>query len=205
MLTAGMAVAQEDERANSLEAGAWALMFGIDSDFTLEPFEGGSLSLKRHFSDRSAVRVGIDLSLSSNENTVTNTFDRTTTSDAYSFRLEGLYQRYTSPGRTINFYWGAGAFGGYSDRTSEATADSTLNRSDTSSYSLGATGALGVEFFAARSIGIHAEYRASVGYNWNETVLRNERPGFPVDERSTDGSGWNLGSGSVRFGLSAYF
>jgi len=205
LLTAGLAAAQEDERANSLAAGSWALMFGIDSNFTLEPFEGGSLSLKRHFSDKSALRAGIDFGFGSSESNTETTLASEAIQDTYSFALEGLYQRYTSPGRTINFYWGAGGYGGYTDRTSEATADSTLNRDTSTAYNLGATGVLGVEFFASRAIGLHAEYRGSVGYRWSESASFRQRPGMPDLESHRDSSGWTVGGTWVRFGLSAYF
>jgi len=204
-LVASVAVAQEDERPNSLAAGNWALMFAISQNFTLDPFQGGSLSMKRHFSDKAALRAGIDFGVNSNESSAATTVEQSGTNDAYSFQLEGLYQRYTSPGRTINFYWGAGAYGGYSDRTAESRADSTLYRDEATSYSFGASGLLGVEFFAARSIGIHAEYQGSVGYSWSESVRHAERPGVPDSDLTRDGSGWSIGGGWVRFGLSAYF
>ena len=205
LITSGLVFAQEDERPNSLAAGNWALMFAISQNFTLDPFQGGSLSMKRHFSDKSALRAGIDFGVNSNESSAAATVEQSGTNDASSFQLEGLYQRYTSPGRTINFYWGAGAYGGYSDRTTESRVDSTFSREDATSYSFGASGLLGVEFFAARSIGIHAEYQGNAGYSWNESVRHAERPGVPDFDRTSDGSGWSIRGGWVRFGLSAYF
>jgi hypothetical protein len=209
LVTAGLSAAQEDERANSLTAGSWALMFGISENFTLDPFTGGSLSVKRHFSDKSALRAGIDFGVGSSENTAENTattpVQQTRNNDHRAFQLEGLYQRYTSPGRPINFYWGAGAYGGYSSRTREALVDSTFTRNETTSYSVGATGLLGVEFFAARAIGIHAEYRGNLGYSWSESVAKRERPGATPGDLRIDAYGWSFGGGYLRFGLSAYF
>lgn len=205
LLAVGPAMGQEDARPNSLAAGSWALMFSVTDNFTIAPFQGGGISLKRQFSERSAVRAGIDVALDSQESNRDLSVTQTLTSDNYGFELEGLYQRYTSPGKTINFYWGAGAYGGYSDGSREARADSTLNRDDTSSYNLGAVGALGVEFFAARSISLLAEYRGTVGYHWNEVVSVRQRPGVPDQQDTRDSSGWSVGTGTVRLGLSAYF
>lgn len=205
LLAVGPATAQEDARPNSLAPGNWALMFAVTDNFTLASFDGASLSVKRQFSQKSAVRAGADLALSSREDNLDVKPTHTTTNDNYGFQLEGLYQRYTSPGRTINFYWGAGAYGGYSEGTLESQADSLLNRSEESRYNLGAVGALGVEFFAARSISLLAEYRGTVGYSWSERVMTRQRPGVPDQQDKRDSSGWSVGAGAVRLGLSAYF
>jgi hypothetical protein len=66
-------------------------------------------------------------------------------------------------------------------------------------------GALGVEFFAARSISLLAEYRGTVGYNWRENTSLRQRPGTPDLRDTRDTSGWSVGAGAVRLGLSAYF
>lgn len=58
------ALAQEktdSPKRNSLTPGSWSLQFAIDDNFTLASFEGGNLSLKKHFSSQFAIRGGITL------------------------------------------------------------------------------------------------------------------------------------------------
>src|SRR5262245_4253663 len=109
------ALAQAD-RVNSLEDGAWALQFGIGGNFTLHKFTGATISVKKHYSDRSAVRVGATLTALSAD------FDAETASndslfsdiesengrDTYGIALGLEWVRYLRPEARWSFFAGLG-------------------------------------------------------------------------------------------------
>lgn len=68
----GTVYAQTDElpkidTKNSLLKGAWALQFQINNNFSVSSFQGSTLSAKRHFSNKKAMRFGVSLSGSISE------------------------------------------------------------------------------------------------------------------------------------------
>jgi hypothetical protein len=67
-------------------------------------------------------------------------------------------------------------------------------------------GLAGAEWFATRTISLHAEYRASAYYSWREDKKEYQTPGEDPIVRSTSSGRWFFGGGgSVLFGLSLYF
>ena len=55
----GSGTAQETQ--SPLVGGAWALQFRVSENFTLSTFEGSVVSLKRHYSPSTALRLGVSL------------------------------------------------------------------------------------------------------------------------------------------------
>ncbi len=109
---------------NSLKAGAWALQFGISSNFTLTSFQGSNIAFKYQLSDKSALRGGITINGSTNDGTTSNSgsIDDTsygtapgsssTESATASFVLQYLW--YMNPNGPVHFYTGLGPLVSYS-------------------------------------------------------------------------------------------
>jgi hypothetical protein len=191
------AYAQDDvedrpEQRNSLFGGSWSMQFKFMHDFMLTDFEGALISAKRHFTDKSALRFGLDLGFSKSwTDPDTNTF-------AVGIAIQYIY--YSSPNAPVNFYFGFGPMLEY-DRFKTETEYYESYKYERE-WSLGILGTWGVEWFATKNISFICEYGAGL-----------ERLSF-YQERSADGgahittydkSEVKLYSNSVDFGISVYF
>jgi len=193
-------------RANSLRSGVWALQFDINGDLlSVDEFSGG-VSLKRHFSAKSAVRLGIGLdgytSSEEAENSLgdINDVDR----DAYEVYLEMLLQRYVNPGAPVNFYWGVGPYVSFFHTNSDNVTETQSSSSETDRLGVGARAMIGVEWFAAREISLHAEYTVVGGYFNAESTQSVSGPGSSSSSKD-ESDGWSFNTDGVRLGLSIYF
>jgi hypothetical protein len=177
-------------RANSLAPGAWAVQFQVENDFTLEPFNGTMISLKRQFTSHSALRlgVGLDLSATDEDEYVATSIDDTLAAsrsldddvENQVFRLDLLYVRYPDPAAAVNWYWGAGPSMRYqhNESTSNGLYDDSraiTYHSQSESWSLGALGCLGAEWFAGKNVSLHAEYYVTLYYTESDSDQRDWR------------------------------
>jgi len=202
------AFAQTD-RVNSLQDGAWALQFGIGGNFTLNTFNGATISVKKHFSDRSAVRAGVTLTAQSSDSHTEVAFEDTVNSivaqsdrDTYGVSLGLEWVRYLRPEARWSFFAGLGPSISFSHSTNtDESSDRSFVRTDRSNlWGFGVNGLFGGEWFATKVIGIHAEYRMGAGYN--KVSDDTDNSDFHVHR---EGKSWSLSPGFVRMGLSAYF
>ncbi|MBI3365592.1 MAG: hypothetical protein HY033_11875 [Ignavibacteriae bacterium] len=213
-------VAQESEsKKNSLQEGMWAMQFQINNNFTLSSFQGTTISVKRHYSPTTAIRLGTSLSFSfdNRDGSSTNTLEpnpRSDDSNGQSLDVRVQYLWYPSPASAINMYFGAGPLVGLS-HSKQTFEQSFLNngqpvtsvRTDEgTAWGIGISGVLGLEWFATASIAFNAEYGSSMTYAWQKQVssitLSDASPA-PGNESTRHSFG--LFSSGVRFGLSAYF
>jgi len=236
LLIFGISLTQAQEPAaetNSLKAGAWALQFGISSNFTLLSFQGTTVSAKYQTSTTNAWRVGI--SINGNDQNITglqspiqgDTFTSSgsnNSSNGYeNILLRVQYLWYANSEGVTHFYIGAGPIVGYSrnhydqqdiSNSSSPTYASWLNQTRSStvrSWSAGASAVVGVEYFPVRVFSLHAEYSSNLTYEQS----KNESNARSVDNYGTlytngdnaTGSShqWTLGNGGIYFGLSLYF
>jgi len=215
------AAAQGDRRDNSIKKGVWALQFQITNNFTLSSFDGSVLSAKYHLSKTRALRLGlgVDLVLVDSDDRVVDTradtlsaeFSEEADSDRWGFELNLQYLFYPIPDGNIHLFFGAGPLLGYDRVDSEITRSSIDSFSElltatnkTSSWSVGVSSVLGVEWFAAKQISILAEYGLSLRYQWIESSrmnVANDRTLTHDEERDT----FTVNASAVRFGLSVYF
>lgn len=225
LMTAQIAAAQEGESEtsgpeNSLRKGAWALQFEIKYLLDIEAFQGFAISGKRHLSDRRAVRLGMGiwLSSSSNDSRYSNPSQgappttRERLEDFTKLDLTSQYILYPSTQKNMNLYLGAGPLIRFVLDDSKAklvSHDSTdiLLDQDISrrySWTLGLSIVLGVEWFAAKDISFHGEYRISSGYTWEKF----RRSDYSPPNRSTTEFTENqlfLRHDDVKLGVSLYF
>lgn len=194
---------QEEQTKNSLIKGKWALQFQIDGLINVRGFQGGLLSVKKHITDESAIRIGFGISTTiSSQNSSTKYFRNDSTYDSpgyeyheYRLNLVSQYVYYTSPMSKVNFFLGAGPQFNYSW---SRHGSGTISKSN--SVGAGVSGVVGVEWFASKEISFLAEYSSSGTYTWSESSQSN---GFEENKNIT--KYFYLNPMSVRFGLSAYF
>ena len=203
VLFAGAAAAQ---RANSLEDGAWALQFGIEGEFiSVNSFAGG-VSLKRHFSPKSAFRVGVSANGGDN-NIEYSAVDDKSGGDNWGTGVNVIYQRYVRPDADALLYWGLGPTFSYGRSSFEQSRGDSLSTSQTHEmWSVGADAMLGVEWFATRVISFQAEYVARIDYRSETEIRESTLNGGVVYWSEATRDGWSSALVSaVRFGLSVYF
>jgi hypothetical protein len=204
LASAAVAGAADETTEGPMRPGAWAIQFGIGDNFTLNSFSGGAVSVKRHSSAKVAWRAGVSFGLSdlSSDRSI-ETPDTTLLEEAdfghQSIGVELDRLHYFGAGPAVHPYFGYGPRAAWS---SGHSSDDFYDR-EQDFWSAGVGAVFGAEYRASSAIGIHAEYRASFQY----VSRTQEERSLIVDAavRRGEDTSWNLSSGGVRFGLSAYF
>ena len=205
VMAAGVVVAQaENGRANSIEPGSWSIQFKIDENFQLTSFSGSAISIKRHWSEKRAVRAGISFGANvrdydSDYTRPDTMYTRTTETNGESMSASAHYLIYPAPDKDVLLYLGAGPSFSY---TRDKNTYTSLDRYDYSrTWSVGLGSVIGVEWFATRTISLLAEYTGGINYSSNISERRSET-GYKTEHSRKNIS---ASSSGVRFGLSAYF
>lgn len=186
---------------NSLKEGAWALQFGISSNFTLTSIQGTTLAFKYQLSDKDALRGGITISGSTNdgnstvagsvEDTSYGSMPESSSSRSANVSLILQYLWYLNPNGPVHFYLGVGPTVSYS--YSRSSSDNSnlntfyngngyqgywvrqVNTSGSHRWGVGATGAAGVEWFACQWLSIRAEYGEGIQYQWGPSTSSSDQ------------------------------
>jgi hypothetical protein len=215
---------------NSLKPGAWALQFGIGSNFTLTSIQGASIAAKYHLSESNAVRAGITLGGDLGDGTSFNVQGQADTafflssgngsSHAATAALVVQYLWYANPNGVVHFYVALGpSFSyGYSSGDNESIgsyiSDHTSRvefSTSSTQWGIGATGAAGLEWFPAAWFSLRAEYANGIQYQW-ESAENSRRtsvstPGISgtFEKNSSSNKHWRFDNLGVSFGLNVYF
>jgi hypothetical protein len=208
----------------SLRPGSWSLQFGVLGDYQLSSFGGLMFSLKRHYSDRSAIRVGLDFRVTSRD----TDYDRVSEyeddlchygaedDDCYTaFGVTAQYIFYPSPTKSANLFLGIGPSMSYSKKKSDSeywdscTEDSIRDSRWIDTYSLrsGIRGTLGFEWFVAENVGLLAQYGARLEYVYTKNESSSGRT-TPTSREMSDkriSKEMVFSYDAVRVGLSIYF
>ena len=212
-------------RENALHPGMYSFIFQIDEQFTLRPFNGMGIALKRHSSRKSAFRLGFGLDMNryndedthwwEEDDTISSENFRTRETNSYNVRLELLYVMYPWPDSYVNFYWGTGPLvqfswanregrSGYLD--SESNVHESWEKYNSRSWIAGAKGVVGVEWFANRRISFQMEYQAELYYQSSRSEREESFNTSPtVKYYETTASRVVFDAGTVIFGVSMYF
>lgn len=199
----------------------WALQFQIQNNFTLNGFQGGTLSLKHQFSPSYAQRLGVYISTSvsgdrrDNSNYPADTTNNQRKTNQNSERIDLIlnFIGYPVSAGDVHFYYGAGPKISFS-RNYSSVEDNTyyptltfgqVSTSTTISWAGGAAMCAGVEWFATKTISLTSEYQVNVIYSHGTTT--NENVSLPSGSSSSASDQTNTfnTSSAVLFGLSAYF
>lgn len=189
------ASSDENEEHNFLKKGKWALQFAIDENFTLINFDGATLSIKRHFSKRTALRFSFNGSYFKYENDTNNSMYSKQV--AAGFNLIFIY--YLNPNEEFNIYGYAGGQYSYRYNSSAGLYDFSNRTSSSAGPVLGA----GAEYFVFRRLSLFAEYSYAFNFGKDKSLDQTTIPSFEQIESTYDIV--SLNANAVKFGLSVYF
>jgi hypothetical protein len=181
--------AQPYRGAESMQAGSFALQFGVQNNFNLSSFSGALVSGKYHFGERIALRFGVSASAGQVDESSQSQFEddpgvfsqfRTTerSSDDLRMSLEAPLVFYPAPEAPVKPFLGFGPtlFLAHSesnyvqtDRTERDDLGQIELRvqeevDDRRTWGAGAVGVVGAEWFATRAISFSAEYLTTFRY-----------------------------------------
>ena len=202
-----MADVYAQDGASSAEPprGAWALQFQIGQNFTLQSFQGSTVSAKKDLSETRAFRFGatLDASFFDGDGDEERDFNR------QQLAVEAQLLRYT-PGEaehvgTIRFYAGAGPQAQFSrsfnaNSFEDYEGNSLEDKRTSVQWGVGASAALGAEWTVHRRIGLLAEYGSIFAYTHTRQII--SRP--QAEEVESSQNGISLRSDGVRFGVAVY-
>jgi opacity protein-like surface antigen len=183
----------EPPQKNAFRPGLWSLQFAIANNFTLSSFQGSSLSCKRHFSERVALRAGVSLTGSYVDQGATERNEQ-------NIGLNAQYLIYPNPTGKVRLYYGAGPELALSRSKAEQSSGTSGSSTTTTRWSLGAGCVLGGEWFVVDGVSLLAEYGSA--FTFDDTRVKYVS-GSSTSESKTRSIA--LSAKSVRFGLSLYF
>jgi hypothetical protein len=215
--------------ASSLQAIAQtstAVQFQIRNNFTLGSFQGAAFSYKQHLQPSFALRIGVSVSFNDGNfestshqfisDTLYGSANSTRDQSGTSIQLNTQAIWYSESPLGILLFYGTGPFVGFSRNHQEEVSVGTLvnvpqSKSTTegtsTSWSVGLSGLAGVEWFASKTISLHAEYGISLGRYWsnNESTSSYQSQNHSSSTSEGNGQSWSLTSNGVLLGLSVYF
>jgi opacity protein-like surface antigen len=211
--------AQETKGVADLTDGAWALQFQINSNFTVRSFEGTTFSLKKFTGDNTAWRLGLSLSLRTQDDDQTGfsgaLIGPTYTVDNNSFSINAVIHRvfYTAPRSKTAFFFGIGPTGGsshakLSQRRDYPDSRFTSSEREDDSWSAGLSAVMGVEWFLRKNLSLLAEYGTVAEYTHNERTTTDVSYNLlqtSVAEQKTVSKRFAFDDQAVKFGVSLYF
>jgi hypothetical protein len=192
-----------------------AIQFGVSGNFTLGTFDGKSISFKQHLTDKRAIRIGVSFSGSINKQSSSDeSFQNDTllfrsntsfpSTHALGLEISTHYLWYMPTADGIFLYCGAGPRGSYSRSENVGTTSSEKSES----WTAGACGAAGVEWFIHKRFALHAEYQGYAQYAYtcsSSSYSGTNSSGKYFHSTNSCRNTWNLSSQKVVFGISVYF
>lgn len=208
--------AQDSSNRHPMKPSSWSLQFQI-RELSLSSFQGLAFSGKKHFTRRSAIRAGISISLSDDEDfrtdqasaTDTAWNEQTLSTGNATLIVSGQYLYYAPSISDIHVFFGGGPLLTFyrSDRTENqmsARGDRRINNELSAEERMSGWGAsihIGVEWFATNDISFLGEYSLLIESR-TSTVSTSVNS---VVQNSREGSQLRIVQQPVRFGLSVYF
>ena len=194
----------------------YALQFLISSNFSLRSFQGSLISFKRNFSDKTALRVGIDLLgysgnieqktyLSPNDSTLR---DRKIDQHEIDFGFTSQFIFYPTKDN-IEVFFGGGPIINYAHTKNNDDYRTPYGLSDRTEevWSFGLSFPIGVEWHFRNNMSLSAEYGLLIFYRLQneEVVIDSNNPDFNHQIDKEDRNAFFVSPSSVLFGLSVYF
>lgn len=208
--------AQSDSTTNkttSLKAGSWSLQFGYNDNLSFNSFKGGNISAKYHYTDKSALRFGVDINsfhvdqdgMERNPQT-----DSITISNGKMNQLNiGLttdYLYYFSILKPVNLFISTGAtvgigFDNYTVLNTISGVDSVSSTKyrKINNWFVGAEFSIGVEWFVTKNFSLHGEFITDITYQY-----RKDRNNYSQYYESIS-KVIQLSPGRTLIGVSLYF
>ncbi len=197
-----VAYAQESDSSTSatynFRKGLWALQFRIDNNFTLSSFQGGTISVKVHTSNKSAIRFGLSMN-GQYTNDKQERINRVSEESLTEYHQESMtfdlqYVHYPSVDKQAKFFWGIGPLITFFHKSNILPNSSRI-------YSIGAGLSIvfGVEYIVTAHLGLTAEYGSSVQYvrTYNRSTSEDHIDKYIEEEL-------RVNTNAVKFGVSVY-
>jgi hypothetical protein len=212
-------IISQDKKEEELNlAGKFALQFQIAENFRLSSFSGTTFSGKYHFSNCSAIRLSLSLSVSNTErdddstvrDSIFGDYDYIEYSgDMTSFRIDVQYLHNVFLNSDIVFYVGGGPFMKTQSQNENQTQSGSTNsiitkvKRETSLSSWGLGLVCGVEWFVKDNISLLGEYSSELAY----TEGKSDREELTNVSRydTSEITSWSFSANSVKLGVSVYF
>lgn len=210
MMTGGSS-AQDSPAVNSLADGKTAMLFEVNGDFDLSSFEGTTLSIKRHYTNNRAYRIGLSVRAGSqSDQSEINGLTQTSYDEDNAGITVGLTKLYHhSVARPVTLFYGVGPRLSYDRSRGEAHQYVISQRSEIArdEWGAGIGVLLGVEWFVRPSISLMAEYGSQFGYHTTESTTHSGADSLRVLQvtQSSEADRWELKPDPVRFGISLYW
>jgi hypothetical protein len=195
----------------ALRKGSWSLQFAAENTldgaggfFRLSSYEGGTLSAKRNFSPRSALRFGVTLLARDNKQDEVYRHFITYRKSA-TVSLTATYLFYPAPHKRVSAFIGGGPTLGFAWADDAANSPTASNKLESRSSTIGTVLLFGAEWFLSRQISLLAEYGLKIAYSTGETV-QTRRTGVPSEEltQKIEAKELNVGAREIRIGISVY-
>lgn len=191
--------------------GKFALQFQISDILTLSSFQGATFSGKYHLGKRSAIRLGLTISLDDSDFEEDYIYEDMTNDsenaiyNAFGLTLNSQYLFYLVATPDIGFYLGGGPLVGFGNSETETTreiSDSTVSNSNITgnSFLVGLDGIIGIEWSFHKAMSLSAEYGVMIYYRNSEENFKDLRTTHNRASKSI-----RLTSEAVKFGISVYF
>ena len=214
------------DRPPAFQKGGWGLQYEAKSlDGALSGFQGSLFSGRYHFSDRQALRVGISVNASTEDEELTDELrsdtiapdreEQRSEQDFQDYALSAEYVHYVRPTHRLFVYAGVGPRVGYNKSRQEqmiSVQGESRSRKDVlerTTYRVGLAGALGVEWFVHPHISLSVEYPLAVEYvnRDEESTNRLVEDGSVEREqtRTTKIDRYEIGGEAVQVGVTFSF
>jgi hypothetical protein len=217
---------QTDSTLSKAKIPKNAFQFQIAENFQLRSFQGSVISMKRLLSEKKALRFGLSVNTSINNdnskyyaNPDSQLSTRKLSNSSYGVNISAqyLYCPYKVSG--IIFFIGAGPILSYSYMKSDdknvyyqtfiadtVTAKQVETMKD---YGIGIISVFGVEWFLKEKLSLTAEYGLSIQNKWHDVDRKINRESVQsINEemkQTRNGTNFTIQPLAVKFGISIYF
>jgi opacity protein-like surface antigen len=192
----------------------WALQFQAGYNLQVQAFNGMTISLKYHISEKSAFRLGAGYyGQIENDNIEHYEYSENHfySQQYYNYQFTGVinYIYYINPFSRFNVYWGIGPAVKYNynyDESPSGSLEGYTNIYERTQWSAGLSGVLGVEWLPVPDFSLFAEYEAAGFYGKSRTASKLIRPqGCYVEKTESKGEEWSFEGNRALLGISVYF
>lgn len=140
--------------SDTIQTPDWALQLAVSDLLDIKNF-AGQLNFKKHFSNKFALRVGLNVTFKFIENDGNKSFSRT------DLGSDLFVQYYITPRKKFNFYALGGIQVKYAKYDNAISNDG--NPDELYNYGLGI--GFGVEYFATKTLSLFSEYGANLSFS----------------------------------------
>lgn len=199
---------------HSIEKGAWSCQFQVGPNFDFRSFDDAMFSIKKHFWDKSALRLGFSANYRNSDQDRESYYFPTDTviideskaeNDLTGFDINLVYIKYGDLDKQIKVYYGFGPMFNYYKTESQTRDDFRVNKTEQTTKQYGLTASLGGEWFVNKAISLMFEYNV-LGYYQKRDYERSQVVNGTLTNKDTyENTDYYLDGFDAKFGISVYF